>query len=77
MVPFWDLLNHVSGATNVRLNHCVKRIGGGVLQMIATRDIEAGEEVVSTLVWGLGRVGEGGGGRQQVGLRGLGHPLLG
>jgi hypothetical protein len=36
MVPFWDVLNHVTGRANVRLHHCER---GGGLQMIATRDI--------------------------------------
>ncbi|GFR41412.1 hypothetical protein Agub_g2095 [Astrephomene gubernaculifera] len=44
MVPVWDLLNHITGAVNVRLHHCARR---HVLQMLATRDIRAGEELVN------------------------------
>ncbi|GLI68824.1 hypothetical protein VaNZ11_013329, partial [Volvox africanus] len=44
MVPVWDLLNHITGQVNVRLYHCAKR---HVLQMIATRDISRGEELVN------------------------------
>ncbi|KAG2499217.1 hypothetical protein HYH03_002797 [Edaphochlamys debaryana] len=44
MVPVWDLLNHITGKVNVRLFHCPKR---HVLQMIATRDIASGEELVN------------------------------
>ncbi|PNH08982.1 N-lysine methyltransferase setd6 [Tetrabaena socialis] len=44
MVPVWDLLNHITGEVNVRLHHCPKR---HVLQMIATRDIAAGAELVN------------------------------
>ncbi|KAF5826732.1 hypothetical protein DUNSADRAFT_2218 [Dunaliella salina] len=47
MVPFWDALNHITGKANIRLSHQEKRGRGGVLQMIATRDIAAGEEVVN------------------------------
>ena len=42
LVPFWDALNHVTGRANVRLHHCAK---SGSLQMLATRRIEAGEQV--------------------------------
>lgn len=45
MVPVWDMLNHVSGAANVRLNHDAAR---GVLQMLATREIAKGEELVNS-----------------------------
>ncbi|GIL72649.1 hypothetical protein Vretimale_4391 [Volvox reticuliferus] len=44
MVPVWDLLNHITGQVNVRLYHCARR---HVLQMIATRDISQGEELVN------------------------------
>ncbi|KAF8073173.1 SETD6 [Scenedesmus sp. PABB004] len=44
MVPVWDLLNHVTGAANVRLHHDAER---GALQMIATAAIPAGAEVVN------------------------------
>ncbi|KXZ56370.1 hypothetical protein GPECTOR_1g328 [Gonium pectorale] len=44
MVPVWDLLNHITGSVNVRLHHCARR---HVLQMIATRDIRNGEELVN------------------------------
>ena len=42
MVPLWDALNHITGAANVRLHHCART---GALQMIATRRIQAGEQV--------------------------------
>ena len=44
LVPVFDLLNHVTGAVNVRLNHDDSH---GVLQMLATRDIAAGEELIN------------------------------
>ncbi|KIY98017.1 hypothetical protein MNEG_9948 [Monoraphidium neglectum] len=44
MCPVWDLLNHVTGRANVRLRHDAAR---GALQMVATRPIAAGEEVVN------------------------------
>ncbi|GLC35928.1 hypothetical protein PLESTB_000520300 [Pleodorina starrii] len=44
MVPVWDLLNHITGRVNVRLYHCAKR---HLLQMIATRDIPRGQELVN------------------------------
>ena len=44
MVPLWDLLNHVTGSCNVRLHHDAAL---GCLQMIATRAIAAGEELVN------------------------------
>lgn len=37
----------MTGRVNVRLNHHTRRGGAGCLQMIATRDIAAGEEVVN------------------------------
>ena len=42
MVPMWDALNHITGRANVRLHHCART---GALQMIATRRIQAGEQV--------------------------------
>lgn len=36
MVPMWDMLNHVTGQSNVRLHHCAEQ---RVLQMIATKVI--------------------------------------
>ncbi len=42
MVPIWDALNHVTGRANVRLHHCEE---AGALQMLATRRIQAGEQV--------------------------------
>eukprot|EP00884_Botryococcus_braunii_P011872 jgi/Botrbrau1/20686/Bobra.0058s0016.1 len=45
MVPYWDLLNHVTGKANVRLHHHARR---GTLQMIATRAICPGEEVINS-----------------------------
>jgi N-lysine methyltransferase SETD6 len=44
MVPLWDLLNHVTGQANVRLHHCSDK---GCLQMIATKDIPAGAELIN------------------------------
>ena len=38
----WDALNHVTGRANVRLHHCER---SGSLQMIATAEIDEGEEV--------------------------------
>ena len=46
MVPMWDALNHVTGRANVRLHHCER---SSTLQMIATADIGADEEVLSRL----------------------------
>ncbi len=51
LVPMWDMLNHVTGMVNVRLNHDGSK---GLLQMIATQDIPAG-------MWGRGRTGMCGG----------------
>eukprot|EP00958_Prasinococcus_capsulatus_P003489 scaffold318_cov396-Prasinococcus_capsulatus_cf.AAC.12 len=46
MVPFWDFLNHRSPEkANVRLFHCED---SNTLQMIATRNIAANEEVFNT-----------------------------
>lgn len=45
MVPFWDMLNHVTGAVNVRLHHDAKR---GALQMIATTRISAHSELINS-----------------------------
>ena len=45
MVPAWDLLNHVAGAANVRLHHDAKR---RCLEMITTRDIGRGEELINS-----------------------------
>ncbi|GMH40523.1 hypothetical protein BSKO_08427 [Bryopsis sp. KO-2023] len=45
IVPMWDMLNHVSGKCNVRLNHCEER---GVLQMIASQNIAEGSEVINS-----------------------------
>lgn len=42
--PAPQLLNHITGRVNVRLHHDAER---GALQMIATRPISAGEEVVN------------------------------
>lgn len=44
LVPVWDLLNHVTGSSNVRLHHDKRR---SVLQMIATTDIPPGNEVIN------------------------------
>lgn len=45
MVPLWDLLNHVTGACNVRLHHDA---AAGCLQMVATCAITCGEELVNS-----------------------------
>lgn len=45
MVPLWDLLNHVTGKANVRLNHDAKR---GCLQMLTTQAVAKGAELVNT-----------------------------
>ncbi|BDA47006.1 probable N-lysine methyltransferase setd6 at N-terminal half [Coccomyxa sp. Obi] len=45
MVPMWDALNHITGHANVRLHHCSKK---GALQMIATRRIAKGEQVINS-----------------------------
>jgi len=43
-VPVWDMLNHVTGKCNVRLHHSAKR---GTLQMIATKSIKLGQEIIN------------------------------
>lgn len=45
MVPFWDMLNHVTGRANVRLNHDADK---NVLQMIATARIAKGDELINS-----------------------------
>uniref|UniRef100_A0A0G4I151 SET domain-containing protein n=1 Tax=Chromera velia CCMP2878 TaxID=1169474 RepID=A0A0G4I151_9ALVE len=45
MVPFWDMLNHVTGRVNVRLHHCEET---DQLQMIASKDIPAWSEVINS-----------------------------
>ena len=50
MTPLWDALNHVTGEANVRLNHCKE---SGDLQMISTRAIAAGAEVLCPLFQGI------------------------
>lgn len=44
LVPLWDSLNHVSGQRNVRLHHDEEK---GELQMIATKSIAVGEELIN------------------------------
>ena len=44
LVPLWDALNHVTGQANVRLAHDAE---AGGLQMIATRSITRGEELIN------------------------------
>lgn len=44
MVPLWDVLNHVTGAANVRLNHDAD---SSALQMIATSEITPGSELIN------------------------------
>ena len=43
-VPLWDMLNHVTGICNVRLHHDATH---QVLQMIATKPIKQGEELIN------------------------------
>ena len=43
-VPLWDMLNHVTGQCNVRLHHNPQR---GALQMIATKPINQGQEIIN------------------------------
>jgi hypothetical protein len=45
MVPLWDLLNHVTGKRNVRLNHDTEL---ECLQMIATCSIKQGDEIINS-----------------------------
>jgi SET domain-containing protein 6 len=45
MVPLWDLLNHVTGKRNVRLNHNAEKES---LEMIATCSIKQGEEIINS-----------------------------
>eukprot|EP00955_Chlamydomonas_euryale_P056843 356573-Chlamydomonas_euryale.AAC.1 len=44
LVPVWDALNHVTGRVNVRLHHDE---AVGALQMVATRRVPAGGELVN------------------------------
>lgn len=44
MVPVWDLLNHVTNESNVRLHHDATQ---GCLQMIATQAIASGCQVIN------------------------------
>ena len=43
-VPVWDMLNHITGRCNVRLHHSSRK---GALQMITTKSVEKGEELVN------------------------------
>lgn len=43
-VPVWDMLNHITGRCNVRLHHSSRK---GALQMITTKSVEKGDELVN------------------------------
>ena len=44
-VPVWDMLNHITGQCNIRLQHSSKR---GALQMITIKPVNKGEELVNS-----------------------------